>query len=230
MNQPFDYKASVNQPKVSDNYEPPVAIYLMTEDFYQTFSNKHPLTELRDYSKVRSVCSIQDLAFIRAFEHLFLDRLRKAMPELGEYWCIENIAHPHDGLYVPATHKPATEDEVLEFRTSVLPLAMTPDMQNAAAAYLDGQVRENEVACESATHSIEAKKFIYDETTSPYKIVSLDDRLLIIVREGFSTQVKDQNLLLGFYRQVLKALLGTLPVPRVNSMTWYRAYLQAMAA
>ena len=67
-----------------------------------------------------------------------------------------------------------------------------------------------------------------EKESLPYRVVSYQSSIYIVVEEGFLEQMEDKTSKLKFISDVLKAAYAVMPINMVNQSQWYDIYLDAL--
>ena len=192
------------------------AVYVLPMGVYSAFTATYPLSDVVDFTKLRSVLSLDDVAQ--------LEVLRTKVSALifgsGYEYVLDSVLAPR-----PGTAGPLTTQNVNEIQGSVNLLVKTSSVVAAVEAFLAGDKAPSDqaVVCEPSTGTAS------NEPTA-YRVVILHDAIYILVEEGFRTYLEKPANRLAFLTRVLKSAYAIYPIRMVNSCSWYQQYLRALAA
>ena len=190
-------------------------VYTLPLSVYDAFTAVYSLPDLFDFTKLRDVLSLEDIARLR----ILSQKLSEKLTATGENWRLSSILDNYKGQAVQRT-----QQNVNEIEGSINLLVQTPALRDEVDGFLFPKEERSgcgEALCSSDTEPKEQK---------PYRVVILSDAIYILVEEGFGTYLEKSPNKLDFLTRVLKSAYAIYPVRMVNSSLWYPLYLRALAA
>ena len=197
---------------------------------FDAFTRRFSLSEIHEYGKLRQVASIEDVAQLEIYANtLFSGVAFQSSGSYGfqdiEFYGLSSLIFGDrertDNVDLPKV----TEDERHEIQ-STLKLFLSSESAKHEALNRLRSVDEGE-ACEL----VSALGFPQSSESAeqvPYRVVTREDCLYIIVEEGFLSHFEGKAARLAFLTQVLKAAYAIYPLEVVNRSVWYSHYVQAL--
>lgn len=210
-------------------------LYVIPAWIQKSFMRKYSLTEIHDYSKLRQVASLNDIASMLVVnDWLFRE------PEIRNGTRIEiystqffnmgvDMSSPSDCMNAPVL----TDEEYTEYRSSIVPCLNDAMFRSSVMARF--RVPEGEpgqLSADATCHSVfdvKHRTIGADPAELGFRVESASDSLYIFVEEGFLSRVATDAARLSFFQQVLKAAYAVLPIKAVNQTEWYRSYVHALS-
>lgn len=192
---------------------------------FDAFTRRYGLAEIHEYGKLRQVASIEDVAHLEVYrKHLFGQINQQGLGDT-EFYGISSLVFDQE-MRVDSVDLPKiTEDERSEIQSTLSILLRSENVKHEAL----NRLREVDLGYGSC---IEASLFFPQsgENTkeTPYRVVTREDCLYIIVEEGFLSHFEGKAARLAFLTQVLKAAYAIYPLAVVNRSLWYAHYVQAL--
>ena len=202
-----------------------MVVHMLPVWVYQAFTSKYNLADIKNYSRLRQVLPLEDVAHLEilrrhalkaldgANECDYISGLRSFI--YPEYWDSENGPQVTTAGYAEVT-------------SSVNLLVDTPSVVQEAMSRLKVVSQGNECEVIDGLASVNPATEVASKL--PCRVVALNSTLYIIVEEGFLSYLEKSTGRLAFLSQVLKAAYAVFPVRMVNSSMWYQKYLKALAA
>lgn len=206
---------------ISSPYAHP-SYFVVPQWIFEAFTRRFSLSEIHEYGKLRQVASIEDIAQLEVYRtHLF----NKSGLGDTEFYRISSLVFDNwergDNIDLPKV----TEDERNEIQSTLYVLLRSENVKHEALNRLR-DVDAGEDSCLEAVllfpQSGESAK------QTPYRVVTREDCLYIIVEEGFFSHFEGKAERLTFLAQVLKAAYAIYPLEVVNRSVWYSHYVQAL--
>jgi len=188
----------------------PIQVFVMTKAFHDAFVQQRSISELHDYATVRKVMSLENLAEQHAVEGLLSSKLDVYLDSLI-YSYTETL----------------TPEQVMERKAVIQPLGSSDRIQRIMEQYLHDVVEDEDqlVACSAITGSAES-----DAVTPPYQLQTFQNKIYILVEEGFLKVLEDKTSKQAFFTDVVKTMYSLDRINNVNCSSWYRHYLTALCA
>ena len=216
-------------PELDDPIRSCLQIFLLPSWIFNAFTAKHNLMEIHNYGKLRGVVSVTDLAHLEVIRTSLFKKSQIAhLNEKDLGYTLRSLVN--DGYYFSVSEA-LTESQRAEIEGTVNYLTMQPEVIEEAISRLK-KVESNELGCEAIAACDNYWKLLDSKTESEeplYRIVNSQDKLYIIVEEGFLSQLENKVNLKAFLTQVLKSAYAIAPIPVVNSSLWYMQYLNVLA-
>jgi len=203
------------------NYTHP-SYFVIPGWIFDAFTRRFSLSEIHEYGKLRQVASIQDVAQLEIYVTALFNK-----GGLGDIDCYELsslIFGSHsriDNVDLPKV----TEEERIEIQ-STLKLLLKSEAARHEALNRLRNVERGEEGCLIASLGFPQSSESADQV--PYRIITREDCLYIIVEEGFLSHFEGKAARLAFLTQVLKAAYAIYPLEVVNRSVWYSHYVQAL--
>ena len=215
-------------PEVNDPQRSYLKIYILPNWILEAFASKYNLVEIHKYGKLRSVASLIDLAELEVLRNsVFPKAMVNHLDDVSFEYSIASLVYEH--LHSSDAENQLTEKQKNEIMATVNLLKDQPEtIANLTQRLIKSETFGNEVCLAgdnfwALTHAKPAQE------KDLYRVISCQDKLYIIVEEGFLSQVKDQVKLKAFLTTVLKSAYAIAPVSIVNRSLWYRQYLNVLA-
>lgn len=195
---------------------------------WKNFTNRYSANEFFEYSKLRSVCSTDDVAELIALNSYFeSDILRDPNGRdcAADFYFTESVLNK--------SVKPLTPDEQNELTVTVSAkayLRQTVDsVVNRLKSVDENRGSEAWVSSEPelSGHRDENQ---HNTFSAYYDVLSANGGIYIVVEEAFLSKLSEKTNRLDFYTRVLETAYGIYPVATVNATSWYRQYAQALKA
>lgn len=195
-----------------DNSEPvslrAMRIYAVHGDIYKRFVDKYAIADIHCYEKLRNVASLQDIAT------LFI--LRSTLEKYFDSDIFSDLFE--NGIFISPEEKKDCDRvrSTLTLITDEVEYFLSPSAYNRKHNVLESGELED------------ATSFLKESAELPYKVMSTEASLYIVVEERFLESMEDKTSKLGFISAVLKALYAAMPINAVNRSSWYALYLKAL--
>ena len=185
---------------------------------YEAFTRKYSLGEIHDYAKLRKVLSLEDIAHLEIYAERFT---LSTSVDIG--W-LDSVIEARRATGADAR---LTSKEASELSSTIDVLMQDQHVVEEAMGRLKA-LPKNSSDCFSVGLGFPDK--VNDEEVPPYKVVTLQHSLYIIVEEGFLSRIGGKAARLAFLTQVLKAAYSISTIKVVHQTEWYRQYVQALKA
>lgn len=201
-----------------------IEIFIMPKEVYSAFTSKYSLSEIFEYSKLRKILSREDLARLEILRNKVWE---KFMGQI-DYWYegMEIASLINRNRYKLSSQQ--TDDERREVENSINVMVQSAALGQEVSDRLNVKNGNDDCALECVTTATSVTK--PEPEHEPWRIFSDTTALYIIVEEGFLTYLEKRERKLAFLSCLLKAAYAVFPIRMVNSTTWYKQYLEALAA
>lgn len=194
-------------------------LFLIPSFASKLISRKYNLRDLSDFSKLKEVFSVYDIATILAMNNDFL----YATP----FWN-KNVDLPswdRTDLLINADELPP-EDNAF-YKATICPYLYSEEFKkNAFRKYLE----EKDISGNDPV-PVRAMETIGKQNKElPFKIFVVNTSVYIIVEEGFGAFFTSNEVWLDFLKRVLKSSYTVSPLKEVNGYEVYGQYIAAHAA
>lgn len=202
-------------------------IFLIPSWIFSAFTARHNLQDIHQYSKLRQIFSLSDLAAISILtRHLLPKYLQKVTDGdcssgftdlLGKncYW----------GESSEINALIATPEEWTEIESNLRFMVGDQRIEKETLSRLEKPPKSYECEAVSLSSSIgEAEK-----TKVPYSVIVLPRAVYVSVEEGFLSHLAQKEDRKKFFTTVLKAGYSVCPIPVVHESSLYSQYLNTLA-
>ena len=185
---------------------------------YDRLVSKFNLVDIHDYSKLRELTSVKDIAHIESLSSVLSSKLANNFSLYSSFQFLSSVG--------TETLAKRTEEQQREIDTTVRFLIEDRDTVNEFMSKIkDGQ----EDDLHGLDEAVEMPRSLApEEKTLPYRIIQVNSTLYIVVERGFLEVFDSQQDTLDFLSAFLKSALAVLPVRVVNSTPWYEAYVKTL--
>ena len=198
---------------------PYMRIYALQSESAQAFMARYPLSDLFDFTKVREVLSLEDVARV---EILRTKMSRLLTNDSGCDYMLESFITLPKEFTVNRTVQ-----NMNEITGSVNLLVQTPALHADVDAYLKPSDDDARLGCEPICATSATSE---EGQINHPRIIILNDAIYILVEEGFGRDLDKPGKRLAFLSRLLKSAYAIYPVQMVNGSQWYKQYLRALAA
>lgn len=216
-------------PELCDPIRNSLRIFLVPDWIFKSFTAKYNLMEIHEYGKLRSVVSANDVAHLEILRLSMFSKMEQSKLGVGELgYSLRSFIQ--DCLYGDAAVELATDQHRIEIRNTVEFLVRQPDVIEEAVNRFKKLEPINSCDVVEAGSYWSLLDTQADDTVPLYKLVVSNDKLYIVVEEGFLSQMENKVNLKAFLTQVLKSVYAIAPISVVNATLWYKLYLDVLAA
>ena len=192
--------------------------YILPEWVYRAVTAKYNLVDIHDYSKLRSVLSLEDVASLEILRMQIMSRSFDGMS-----YGIQSFFTP-DWRFNVSDRPILTEAGKTEIETTVSFLVRDENLiirtLNRLKTLEDNSLRD--VVCEVPLNPATEEL--------PYRVVLVGRTLYICVKEGFLSHIENAEKKHAFLSHVLKSAYAVAPIATVNQSVWYELYLASLGA
>ena len=187
-----------------------IQVYVMSKAFHDGFVQQRGLAELHDYPTLRSVMSLENLAEQHALEGILSNTLEVFFDSL-----------------IYSYQETLSPEQVMERKAVIQPMGSSERMQQIMAHFLsDTSEKEDQlVACVSQFSAPQPP-----QVSSKYQLQTFQNKIYILVEEGFLKILEDKTSKQVFFTDVVKTMYSLDRINNVNCSSWYRHYLTALCA
>jgi hypothetical protein len=189
---------------------------------FDAFTRRFSLAEIHEYAKLRQVASIQDVAQLEIYTNTLFN---KAGLKDIEFYGLTSLISPDRSRGDSVDLPKVTEDERIEIQSTLNLLVDSESAQHEALNRLRAVDQGEQYALDCAVGFPQSNE---SAEQVPYRIITREDCLYIIVEEGFLSHFEGKAARLTFLAQVLKAAYAIYPLEVVNHSVWYSHYVQAL--
>lgn len=198
-------------------------VFLVPSTFFDRFTKKYSADQLNDYSKVRELGSLQDIAFNIA--------TATKVNDFFQQWLVSSNSF---GSYFVDSFRPGMTDvQEREYETIQQIVVPDNDTQDAVDYFLDPTAFKDKHGIVDSKDQcyiteITESSFLENKEKVPYRVVTYQNSIYIVVEEGFLEYVKGTEPKKVFIATVLKAAYEVMPIESVNTSEWYSLYLETL--
>src|SRR5574343_298890 len=159
--------------------------------------NKFNIVDIADYSKLRQVLSIEDMAVLNSIVSV-VDKDSRLTSNVNAVYHSKFIFN--------------NSESEQEFKRSVVTLSETEEITKSIKTYLTNtpQVSNSEQ---------------YQSDKLPYRFIVLIDKIVVVLSEGFLSYIEQPKNRLDYLRGCLKTLYSKLSIQDVSYSNIYEEYL-----
>jgi len=196
--------------------------FVIPDWIFDAFTRRFSLAEIHEYAKLRQVASIQDVAQLEIYTNTLFN---KAGLKDIEFYGLTSLITPDRSRGDSVDLPKVTEDERIEIQSTLNLLVDSESAQHEALNRLRAVDQGEQYALDCAVGFPQSNE---SAEQVPYRIITREDCLYIIVEEGFLSHFEGKAARLTFLAQVLKAAYAIYPLEVVNRSVWYSHYVQAL--
>lgn len=188
---------------------------------YDRLVSKFNLVDIHDYSKLRELMSVKDIAHIEILSSVLSSKLANNFSLYSSFQFLSSVG--------TETLAKRTEEQQREIDTTVRFLIEDRDTVNEFMSKIKDGQEDDLRDLHGLTDAAEIPRSLApEEKTPPYRIIQVNSTLYIVVERGFLEVFDSQQDTLDFLSAFLKSALAVLPVRVVNSTPWYEAYVKTL--
>lgn len=197
----------------------PLEIFVLPSAAYAAFSSKFNLCDIHDYTKLRSVLSVKDIAEAVVVNQSLCSKV--------DFWDKADIGYGYSGTASLIRYDGLNESDRLEVDSTLYHYLYDKGFSETVIASYRNNKDENSGCCVEESADFPTGK---KSTDVPYKVSIVGTSLYIIVEEGFLSFFKEKALWLDFLRRVIKAACAVADISTVNGTEFYAQYVAALVA
>lgn len=193
-------------PQASGLVAHPINIKIIPGWVHRSFlRNNLTIQDIRSYSKIRKILSIDDLA-----ELMYVNRFYKIESALlGKDLELRNVCYYTDFFDQPS------KEEMIEIQNSVDRLSFSEEPAESVKMRLGART----------SASIASN----DVSDCDYSMITTADCIYLVLNEGFDTSMRDPAKLARFIEKYLQTCYSIYPVREVSNLPVYELYLNKLS-